>query len=243
MRVVAIVQARMGSTRLPGKVLQDISGQSMLARVVRRLGKSQLIDETIVATSDRDGDVPIRRECERLGVRVFCGDEDDVLDRFYQAAVQYAAEAVVRITGDCPLIDAGVSDHVIQSFLGRGPDYACNFIKRTYPRGLDTEIMGMPTLERTWREASEPYQRVHVTPYIYTHPEQFCLLSVCGKRDYSHLRWTVDTPEDLEFVRAVYSHLEHLEDFCWVDVLDLLQREQSLGSLNRHIQQKALHEG
>ncbi len=243
MKVVAIVQARMGSTRLPGKVLKDIEGEPMLARVVQRLSRSSLINEVLIATTDRAVDDAIVEECRRRSVQVFRGDENDVLDRYFRAAQLSKAEAVVRITSDCPLIDPEVTDKTIAAFLEEMPDYTSNCIVRTYPRGLDTEAMTAQALERCWRTAAKPYERTHVTPYIYQHPGEFKILSVTGERDFSGHRWTVDTPEDLELVRAIYARLKGHDDFRWRDVLDLLDREPALLELNCSVEQKALHEG
>jgi spore coat polysaccharide biosynthesis protein SpsF len=247
LKVVAIVQARVGSTRLPGKVLKDIEGATMLARVVQRLSRSRLINEVLIATTDRAADDAIVEECRRCAVQVFRGDEDDVLDRYFRASQLARAEVVVRITSDCPLIDPGVTDKTIAAFLnpqGQAmPDYASNVVVRTYPRGLDTEVMTAQALERCWRAANQPYERTHVTPYIYEHPGEFKILSVTGEADFSRHRWTVDTPEDLEFVRAIYARFKSRDDFREADILALLEHEPELMELNRAIMQKALREG
>jgi spore coat polysaccharide biosynthesis protein SpsF len=241
MKVAAIVQARMGSTRLPGKVLRDLAGQTMLARVVSRLRAARLINEVLVATTILPTDDAIVAECRRCCVAVMRGDQDDVLDRYYQAAQSAKADIVVRITSDCPLIEPEVTDNTIRAFVEKIPDYASNTIVRTYPRGLDTEVMSLDALARAWWEARKPYEREHVTPYILEHPSEFTLLSVTGDKDYSGYRWTVDTPEDLEFVVAVYDRLGSLTAFSWRDVLDLLDREPELLELNRSVTQKPLH--
>jgi spore coat polysaccharide biosynthesis protein SpsF len=242
LRTVAIVQARMGSTRLPGKVLLDVGGESMLARVVRRVRRAASLDDLVVATTAAPADAAVVDECRRLGVASFLGDEHDVLDRFYRAAQAHSAGAVVRITADCPLIDPGLIDRVVDDFRVWAPDYASNVLERTYPRGLDAEVISFPALERAWHEASEPYQRAHVTPYFYVHPDLFRLLSVTASpADYSAHRWTVDTADDLSFVREVVRRLA--EPFSWTDVLDLLAREPALADINRAVRQKALHEG
>lgn len=241
--VLAIIQARTGSTRLPGKVLQDIGGQTMLARVVGRVQQATTVSQTVVATSTKTGDDPIEKVCSSLGIAVFRGSEQDVLDRFYQAAVAFGAQVVIRITADCPLIDPGLIDNVVTAFLAAQPDYASNILERRYPRGLDTEVMAMAALSRAWREAKEPYQRVHVTPYFYQNPQLFRLLSVPNEADLSHYRWTVDTPDDLEFVRLVYGRFANRHNISWQEVVTLLQQEPALAALNQHIQQKVLHEG
>jgi spore coat polysaccharide biosynthesis protein SpsF len=243
MRVVAIIQARMGSTRLPGKVLMDIAGETMLARVVNRVRRATRIDETAVATTVSGKDEPIVSECRRLGVACFRGSEEDVLDRYYQTALTHKAEAVVRITSDCPLIDPEVIDTVIEAFLTHKPDYASNCLERSYPRGLDTEVMSVEALTHAWRESKKPYQRVHVTSYIYENPELFRTISIKADADYRHQRWTVDTPEDLTFVRTIYARLGSKDTFSWRDVVKTLDLEPQLGGVNRHIRQKDLEQG
>jgi len=241
LKVVAIVQARMGSTRLAGKVLQDLEGETVLARGLTRLRRARLIDEVLVATTDRAADDAIVSECRKYSIAVARGDQDDVLDRYYRAAQLAKAEIVVRITSDCPMIDPEITDKTIAAFLDARSDYASNCQVRTYPRGLDTEVMSFAALARAWQAARKPYEREHVTPYLYEHPAEFKLLSVTGDADYSSHRWTVDTPEDLEFVRAVYRRLKDSPAFSWRDVLDLLEREPELAEMNRAVVQKALH--
>jgi spore coat polysaccharide biosynthesis protein SpsF len=242
-RIVAIIQARMGSTRLPGKVLKDLEGATVLARVLARVKRAATIGEMMVATSDSRGDDAIVAECKRFDTRVFRGDEKDVLDRYYRAAQFSKAEIVVRITADCPLIDPEITDITVKAFLAERPDYASNALIRTYPRGLDTEVMTMRALESAWRDATAPYQRAHVTPYLYQDQSPFKVLAVKGKQDHSALRWTLDTEADLEFLRAIYARFGGRDDFGWRDVLSLLEREPALAEINRHVAQKDLHEG
>lgn len=243
MKVVAIIQARMGSTRLQGKVLKDLEGETVLARVVNRLRRARLVDEVQVATTDRAADDAIVTECRSLSVLVSRGDQDDVLDRYFRAAQLAKADVVVRITSDCPLIDPEITDKTIAAFLEARPDYASNAMVRTYPRGLDTEVMTAAALGRAWQKARKPYEREHVTPYLYEHPADFKLLAVTGDADYSAHRWTVDTPEDLALVQVIYARLKSSPKFLWHDVLDLLDREPGLVELNRSVRQKAVHEG
>ena len=241
MKVVAIVQARMASTRLPGKVLKDLAGETMLARVVGRLRCTSYIDEVLVATTDLTTDDAIVDECRKLSVLVSRGAQDDVLDRYCKAAEFASADVVVRITSDCPLIDPEITSKTVTHFLHELPDYASNTIVRTYPRGLDTEVMSFSALGRAWQEAQKPYEREHVTPYLLEHPSEFRVVSVVGNRDYSAHRWTVDTPEDFLFVQAVYDRLKPKGIFSWRDVLDLLDREPELAELNRNVVQKVVH--
>lgn len=240
--VVAIIQARMGGTRLPGKVLKDIGGRTMLARVVRRARRATLVDKVVVATTCCLSAAAIVTECEQLGVRVFRGSELDVLDRYYWAAREYGAETIVRITADCPLIDPEIIDKVVGAFLEKKPDCAANTLTRAYPRGLGLSVMTMAALSRAWRETNKGYHRAHVTSYVHQHPNRFKLLAVVEDTDYSDHRWTVDTQEDLDFAREVYARLGNVDTFSWQDVLGLLALEPELMNINQHIQQKALEE-
>jgi len=211
--------------------------------VVERLHRIPAIGEILVATTDSHRDDAIVEQCRSLPVGVFRGQEDDVLDRYHRAAQSVAADVVVRITSDCPLIDPEVSHQAVEKFLAAQPDYVSNCLVRTYPRGLDTEVMSAQALEQAWSLANQAYERAHVTPYIYEHPDKFRLISVTGERDFSHHRWTVDTPEDLRLIRAVYDRLGGRDDFLWRDVLDLLDCNPELVELNRFVMQKELREG
>ncbi len=243
MKIVAVIQARMGSTRLPGKVLLPVGGRSILARVCRRTCRAELVDQVVVATSVNPLDDPIAAECQQLGLPCFRGSEEDVLDRYWWASQAYEADAVVRITADCPLIDPHLIDDVVQDGLLYWPDYAANVLQRTYPRGLDTEFATAGAMERAWNEAREPYQRAHVMPYFYQNPQSFRLCSITGSEDHSQHRWTVDSPEDLAFVRAVYDRMDNDDGFAWTEALDLLAVEPELCEFNRHVRQKHLVEG
>jgi spore coat polysaccharide biosynthesis protein SpsF len=242
-RVVAIIQARIGSTRLPGKVLEDVGGRTMLARVVRRVRRATLLDAVVVATTERPADDAITAECAGLDVAVFRGSEPDVLDRYCQAARTHAADTIVRITSDCPLADPTVLDGVVRAYASGLYDYASNFLERRHPRGLDTEVIRRSALERAWGEANQPHHRAHVTPYIYENPECFRLLSVPAESDLSAHRWTVDTPEDLHLVRELYARLGNDDHFGWQEVLALVEREPALAALNRGVVQKATESG
>jgi spore coat polysaccharide biosynthesis protein SpsF len=232
----------MGSSRLPGKVMETIQGHPMLWHVVQRTRAAQSLDHVVIATTTEPADDAIAIFCAGHGIDYFRGSENDVLDRYYQAVLHYDAQIIVRITSDCPMIDPDIVDKTVNTFLASRPDYASNSRVRTYPRGLDTEVMTFAALQRAWNEARQPYQRAHVTPYIYENPGQFKIVSVTGDEDHSEYRWTVDTPEDLEFVRAVYSHFGD-RSFLWRDALELMQHEPELLAINRSIAQKALHEG
>ena len=242
MKTVAIIQARMGSTRLPGKVLKDLVGKPVLERVVERVQKFKLIDELVVATSSAGEDDAIAQFCQQKKIGCVRGSEHDVLSRFCVAARVTSADICVRITADCPLIDAGVSDEIIAAYKNSKPmvDYASNKIPQSFPRGLDTEVFSRKALEITHERATQIYERTHVTIYIYEHPEQFRLLSIRSDVDRAHWRWTLDTPEDLAFVRAVYERLG--ENFSWRDIVLLVENEMSIGRINAHIPQKHSHD-
>jgi spore coat polysaccharide biosynthesis protein SpsF len=242
MNTVAVIQARMGSSRLPGKVLMDLGGETTLARVVRRLQRSRQVTKIVVATTTESADEVIVEECERLQVSCFRGSEQNVLDRYYQAAHENAAEAVVRVTSDCPVIDPELVDETVEVFRDEHADYASNVFPRTYPRGLDTEVFSFDALDRAWREAREAHQREHVTPYLYEHPQIFKLASLSGAADYSRYRWTLDTREDLELLRAIYSRFDGRDDFSWQEVLCLMEREPELADLNSQVLQKSVRE-
>lgn len=244
-RTVAIIQARMGSVRLPGKVLLDIAGQTMLERVVRRVQRSSPIDEVVVATSLNPGDDPIVDECRGLGVSVVRGSEEDVLDRYRTAALASDATICVRVCADSPLVDPRLCDLVVTSLKEADPpaDYAGNKIEPSFPLGLDVEAFSVEALERAWAAARHDYERAHVTVYMYSHPELFRLVGVRAQVDRHGWRWTVDMPEDLEFVRQVYGKLGGTNDFTSDDVVALIEREPELALINAHVQPKAVTAG
>jgi spore coat polysaccharide biosynthesis protein SpsF len=244
-KTVAIIQARMGSTRLPGKVLRPLCGKTILAHVIDRVRASEAIDAIVVATTDRPADDTLAALVPTLGVTLFRGSEDDVLSRYYGAARAAQADTVIRITADCPLFDGGVLRVMLNEFTsrrahGQALDYLSNTLARTYPRGLDAEIFDFATLERTQREAAQAFEREHVTPYIYGHPERFALANHVGVPDLSQLRWTLDTDEDWRLIEAIYTALYRPDRlFGTNDILALLDRQPSLVALNAHIIQKA----
>lgn len=244
-RVIGIIQARMGATRLPGKTLLDIGGEPMLGRVVRRAVRAGSLDGMVVATTCESQDDPIAAAASTMDVGVFRGDEQDVLDRYYKAADAVDADVVVRLTADCPLIDPDVIDRVVVGFLNASPpvDFASNTLRRSYPQGLDVEAVSFTALEQAWEKAEPGYMRSHVMPFIYRQPERFRLLSVTQDVDLSHLRWTVDTEDDLDFVRAVYERMGNDDAFSWREAVRALMAEPGLVRMNAHVRQKALEEG
>ncbi len=242
MRTAAIIQARTGSTRLPGKVLQLISGKTMLERVIERTQQAASLNLVMIATTDKRQDDPIADFCGQKSIPVYRGSEDNVLDRFYKAAGSVNAETIVRITSDCPLIDSGLIEQVIAAFKSSGADYCSNSLTASFPRGLDTEVFSFKALETAWKNAGEEYEKVHVTPYLYRHPEKFKVHTVACESDYSSYRWTVDTPDDLKLVREIYSRLDKKTDFDWRDVLHLMESDPALKMINDHVRQKKIEE-
>jgi spore coat polysaccharide biosynthesis protein SpsF len=246
METVAIIQARMASTRLPGKVLADVLGQPMLYYVLSRTKQASTPGLVVVATSAEQSDDPVARFCEANNTACFRGSQDDVLDRYYQAAKHFDAETVVRLTADCPLLDAQLIDEVVGYFDKGEFDYATNTLECTYPDGLDTEVFSFAGLERSWREAQLRSEREHVTPYMRNHPELFRLGNIRHTEDLSSFRWTVDEPKDLEFVRTVYGYLGS-SAFGITEVLELLREHPRLREMNHGIDrnegyQKSLRE-
>lgn len=287
-KTVAIIQARRSSKRLPAKVLLDIGGKPMLQRVVERTRQARWLDEVIVATTIAPEDDAIGQLCRQIGVSVTRGSVFDVLDRFYQTGLAFRAEAVVRITADCPLIDPGVLDQVVEAFFNWGKpspptcpsplaplpegegswvgwDFAANRLpppwKRTFPIGLDVEVCTFAALERAWREATQPYHREHVMPYLYEEersvhvstlqspahlppfpPNFFRVLQVDHDPDYGFYRWTVDTAEDLQFVRQVYAHFNNRDSFSWMEVLEFVQRHPEIAQINAAVRHKTVHD-
>lgn len=242
-KVVVILQARMGATRLPGKPLKKVLDRALLSYQLERLRRAKDVDQIVVATTIKPADDQIVDLCRKEGIPYFRGNEDDVLDRYYQAAKQYGADIVVRVTGDCPLIDPVEVDRVITYFIAHQPgcDYASNSLHRTYPRGLDVEVFSFKQLENIHSLAKTPSEREHVTPYFYLHPERFVLGSVENMTDLSHHRWTVDTPEDFDLISRIITALYPVKPrFGMQDILDLLHLHPDWIKINSNIIQKSL---
>lgn len=241
-KIVAIVQARMGSSRLPGKVLRDIHGKPMLAWVVERAHRANMVSEVVVATTTDKGDDLIAQMCDSMNVACFRGDTFDVLDRYYQAAREVQADIIVRLTADCPLIDPELIDLVVEKFMDEKVDFAANRLpppfERTYPIGLDVEVVSFSALERAWREATEKHEREHVLPYLYDVPDRFPMYIVNNNINYGSYRWTVDTEPDLQFVRAIFALLPDQERFSWTDVLKIVKDHPELTEINAAISHK-----
>lgn len=232
--IVAVVQARMSSTRLPGKVLAEVAGHPMLWHVVHRLRRARLVNRIVVATSENLADDAIQQFCKQEGIDCFRGSESDVLDRYYQAAQAFSADVVVRITADCPLIDPAVIDRVIQRFLDGDLDYVSNALRYTYPDGLDVEVFSFAALVRAWREAVKDSEREHVTPHL--RGKNFRVANVANDEPSPrNLRWTVDEPADLEFVRRVFAAFADDDAFGMKEVLNFVNQHAAVQDLNASV--------
>ena len=282
---LAIIQARMSSSRLPGKVLIDIAGKPLLQHMLERVQKAKYLNGVVIATTTDPSDDILEQFCQDQNIPCFRGSLTDVLDRCYHAASQFHAEVIVRLTGDCPLIDPGLIDLTMDVFLGnplpQNPpaysklpdnyspgaypfDFAANRLpppwKRTLPIGLDVEVCSFESMQRALKEADQPYQREHVLPYLYegvsfqksnlspgqewyieigNTPRGFRISLLNHFPDYGFLRWTVDTPADLEFVCEIFTHFEGQPDFSWRDILALLEKEPELASINADVKHKS----
>jgi spore coat polysaccharide biosynthesis protein SpsF len=244
--VVAIIQARMGSTRLPGKVMKDILGKPMLWYVVERTKKAITLNEVVVATTIDPSDDPIVNFCKLQGYCSSRGSVQDVLDRYYQAAIANHADVIVRITSDCPLVDPALIDMTVKALLENKVDFAADRLPppftRTFPIGLDVEVCTFAALEKAWQEATDLHEREHVMPYLYDKEGRFNVWQVNNPVDYGKLRWTVDTPSDLELVRKVFAHFSGRIDFSWLDVLDLSKKSPEMFKTNEGVVQKTIYD-
>lgn len=236
-KIVGIIQARMGSKRLPGKTLVDISGKPLLFHVINRVKASNIIDEIIVATSISLEDEPIIGLAIECGVRVYAGSPNDVLDRFFEAAKLLSADIIVRITADDPFKDPTILDKITRYLIDHPElDYVSNTIEPSYPDGLDIEAFRFKALERAWQEATLPSEREHVTPYIWKNPDKFRIENIKNNEDLSFLRWTIDYCEDLCFAREIYRRLSGKGIFLMQDILTILRDEPDLMVVNSNIE-------
>ena len=260
LHTVAIIQARFSASRLPGKVLREIAGEPMLVHVVERTLSSKMVDDVVIATTTESSDDVVVELCKTRSYPTYRGSQHDVLDRYYQAARQHNTDVIVRITADCPVIDPAVIDKTVNAFLGRSEtdfskpgkttdfphDFAANRLPppwgRTYPIGLDTEVCSFDGLKLAWNEARLPHQREHVMPFFYEQPERFRILHVTHEPDYGNLRWTVDTPEDLDLVRQIFDNFPGCTDFSWLEILDLFEQKPELALINAKVQHKHYQE-
>jgi spore coat polysaccharide biosynthesis protein SpsF len=242
-KVVAIVQARMGSTRLPGKVLKPVLDKSLLEYQVLRIRQSEMIDEVRIATSDRPIDDVLELFAGSLGVKVTRGSEKDVISRFQKAAAESEATTVLRLTADCPLIASSEIDRVLQRYATGQFDYVSNVMQRSYPRGMDCEVFSFEALNAAFTEAKRDFEREHVTPFIINNPQRFRLGNVPSPLgDHQTNRWTVDTPEDFELIKRILEDVvpRHGIGFSYKDLLDCISRNPEWPMINAHIEQKKI---
>ncbi|MEW6989361.1 NTP transferase domain-containing protein [Colwelliaceae bacterium 6441] len=233
MTVNVILQARMSSTRLPGKVLKPILGKAMLTHQIERLKEAKLIDKIIVATSDDASDNDIEVLCKSIKIKCFRGSLHDVLARYYHASISYPSDHIVRITGDCPVIDPEIVDKVISLHLTTKADYTSNCTHPTFPDGLDTEVFTFSALEQAFKNATSPEEREHVTPYLYHENTKNVCRELRHPDNLSHLRWTVDQPEDFTLIETIYKNLYPKNPkFRFCDILTLINTQPQLSEIN-----------
>ena len=234
-KVHAIIQARMNSTRLPGKVLMEFSGDTVLGHIIRRVKKSNGIDKIIVATTTNYSDDKIVEFCNKYNIDVFRGDENDVLDRYYRCAIQYHSDIIVRITADDPLKDPEIISFAIDLFKSNNYDYVSNTINPTFPEGLDIEVFSFNALELAHKSAYQNSDKEHVTPYIYHNPQIFNLFNFTNDYDYSHMRWTLDNENDLIFIKTIYMNLYLNPDdvFTSKSIYKLLDSNPDISKINQ----------
>jgi spore coat polysaccharide biosynthesis protein SpsF len=270
-KTVAIIQGRMSSSRLPGKVLLDIAGQPMIRHVVERTRFARTLDAVIIATTTDPSDDPVAAFAASAGIPFTRGSLHDVLDRYYQAAKAHQADIIVRVTADCPVIDPDVIDQTVELVTRQSlltTDFSCNRLPppftRSFPIGLDVEACTFAALERAWKESTETFHREHVMPFLYegttfepntqqrlsdscfvlrgSSSRNFHIAQIHHTPDYGSLRWTVDTPEDLVFIREIFARLYKKSDFTWYDVLEIVQKNPDLAEINARIRHKTMTE-
>lgn len=233
MKPVVIIQVRMGSTRLPGKVLKKLNGITVLESLLNQLNYSKLLNDKIIATTSNLEDDVIVNFCKSKEIKCFRGSQDDVLDRYYNCAKKFSINTILRITSDCPLMDPQVVDNVIDFYLKNSYDYVNNFHKRTYPYGNDVEIFSLKVLEKVWEKATKPSEREHVTPYIYNNPDEFSIGWIENKENLSEFHWTIDRKEDLIFVQNIFKKISK-RPILMKDIIDVIKDDPSLLEINKN---------
>lgn len=236
-KITAVIQARLGSTRLPGKTMMTIEGHPLLGHLVKRIKATNYVNDIIIATTVNKRDDAIVEFARNNNLKCYRGSEEDVLDRFYNACVEFGVDTIVRVTPDCPLLDPRVVDLVVSEYVEGIYDYVSNAILPTFPDGLDIEVFSFQTLKKVWLEAEHLSEREHVTAYIVKHPDKFSILNVKKDgEDLSWMRWTVDTQKDFEFIREIFSNISIKDDIFFLeDVLDVLNRKPELLKINAGI--------
>lgn len=246
MTIGAIVFARMASTRLASKVMINVQGKPILQHIIERVRRSKYIQKVVIATSSNSSDNRIAELGRNVGVDVFRGSEDDVLDRCFQAAKKFSFDPIVRITADDPFKDPDIIDQIIKVYTdARGKyDLACNTLRPTFPEGLDVEVISFHALEEAWSNSSHPADREHLTQYLFRNPERFRIFNVENSENLSHIRLTLDTKEDLELVRLVYDAIYPIKyDFSWTDVVSYLRSRPELLEINKNVKKSGRYQG
>ncbi len=236
MKIAALIQVRTGSTRLKDKTFVELEGKPLLWHIIDRVKKAKHIKEIVITTTSCKGDDRIEEFAKKDNIRIFRGSEDNVLDRFYQAAKKFNIDVIARVTADDPFKDPRVIDKAINIFLKEDYDYVSNTVKPTYPEGIDIEVFSFKALEKAWKEADKTSEKEHVTPYIWKNPNLFKTFNFEYKEDLSNLRWTIDYEEDYQFAKEVYKRLyKEGEIFYMEDILELLEKEPELAKINQGI--------
>lgn len=234
--IAAIIQVRMGSTRLPQKALKEVIGKPMLLHLINRVKEAKLVDKVVIATTTNEEDKLLINFAKENGIDYYAGSENGIVDRIYMAAKKIGAEAIVRITGDCPLIDPKIIDKEVEYYLKNKDriDYISNVHPPTYPDGLDTEVYPLKTLERMWKEIKDPFLKEWIYTYIIENPDKFKIANIENNEDLSWMRWTVDYNEDLDFVREIYKHLYKPDRVFYMDdILELLRKNPEIMEINK----------
>jgi len=236
MSLIAIIQARVSSTRLPRKVLKEVEGKTILEHVINRVKAAKNLDDIVVAATVKKEDLEIVKLCANLGISVFCGSEDDVLDRYYQAARLFKADHIVRITSDCPLIDFKIIDDVTDLYFKEKVDYVSNTIPETFPDGEDVEVFSFKALKIAWKKAKMSSEREHVTPYIRKNSNIFKITNLKSKFNLTNKRWTLDEPEDFEFIKIIYENLYPKDSLFGMEtILNYLRENPEVEKINKNI--------
>ncbi len=244
MKVNAIIQARCGSTRLPGKIFMAINGKPLLWHVVNRLKYAELIDDIIVATTKDSKDDATEEWCNENEIKCYRGSEDDVLNRFYNAAVAFPCDVIVRVTADDPFKEPTIVDKIIKKLIDENLDLSCNVFPPSFPEGLDCEVFTFNVLEKMEKTTNNPYDREHVTPYIYNHPEKFKIGNLTSSRQLSNYRWTIDNKEDYEMVNAIYEKRKNGQEeiLLMEEILEILEENPELASINSDVKRSAMYQ-